>query len=598
MCGIAGVIGCEVAPGTAERMIRRLAHRGPDASATWVGEGAQLGHARLAILDLSPAGRQPMELGPLVLSYNGEVYNYLELRRSLGGPFVSTTDSEAVLHLLRRDGDAGVRSLTGMFALALWDQHRRRLLLARDRLGIKPLYYRPVGDGLAFASELKALLELGVPEVNDAALADVFTYKFVPAPETAFKGIFKLPPAHTLVWEDGRTRIERYWTPASSEAVFNPDEATEQLDELLRRVIPEHVQSDVPVGVFLSGGIDSATTVSFLDRPRTFTLGTEPAHRDEAPAARRIAEHFDTEHIEERVGPTDLEATLATLPGIFDEPFGDTAAWSNWQVARLARRHVTVALSGEGGDELFLGYQRHGKQLRSQGGPLTRFAAALAPPLSHTGRSLQRRVAAGLVRYAELSGPFTGAQQHALLHPRLLAAREDPLWAFRAAWRPDLEPRKAMQWLDIHTTLPGGILTKVDRTSMAHSLEVRPPLLDHRVVELALSLHPDLLRSPDGRLGKLILRRLMAPRLPPGHLDRPKSGFNLPLRRWITQRPELLEAALDRLSDARIIRRPRRATFGSEQIWTLLMLDRWLTTIAVGRSGESLDLQPPALGGS
>lgn len=576
MCGIAGVVGCEVAPGTAARMIRRLRHRGPDSSGVWVGERAQLAHARLAILDLSSAAAQPMELGPLVLTYNGEVYNFGALRQEMDGPFRSHSDTEVLLHLLRREGDAGVRRLTGMFAFALWDSRRQRLLAARDRLGIKPLYYRRVGEGIAFASELKALLELDVPPVDRAALGDVFTYKFVPAPATAFAGIFKLPPAHILVWEEGRVRVERYWSPEPSCRLRDPDEAQRELEDLLRTVVPDHVQSDVPVGVFLSGGLDSATVVSFLDRPRTFTLGTDPPHRDEAPAARRVALHFATEHLEERVGAADLDSVLATLPLLFDEPFGDTAAWSNWQVARLARRYVTVALSGEGGDELFLGYQRHRRQLRPSPGWWTRLAAAAAPPLGPLGRSLQRRAAAGLERYARLSGPFTQEEQAALLHPALLAAREDPLWAFRAAWRDDLEPRKAMQWMDLHTTLPDGILTKVDRTSMAHSLEVRPPFLDHRVVELALSLAPDLLCTPDGETGKLVLRRLMGPRLPEGHLDRPKSGFNLPLRRWVRDRPQLLDAALDRLADARVIQRPRGVRFGSEQIWTLLAVDRWL----------------------
>jgi asparagine synthase (glutamine-hydrolysing) len=577
MCGIAGIVGTEAEPGTAERMARCLVHRGPDDFGVWESDGAQLGHTRLAILDPTPAGHQPMQLGPFVLAYNGEIYNHAELRKQLRGPFASGTDSETLLHAFSEWGTGCVSHLTGMFGFAVWDQRRHRLVLARDRMGIKPLYYRRLSDGLAFSSELKGLLALGPSAIDHNALRDYFTYKFIPSPKTAYSGIAKLPPAHTLVWEDGRIEIERYWQPVSSTEISDPREAELRLDELFKVVIPEHEMSDVPTGVFLSGGIDSATVVSFLDRPRTFTLGFDVAHRDESDGARRVAEHFGTDHREERVHPAGIEEALELIPRLFDEPFGDSAAWSNWEVARLARRHVTVALSGEGGDELFLGYQRHGKMMQPAAGPFTRFGAALAPTFSQTSRSLERRSSAGLDRYAILSGPFTPAEQQLLLHPRLLEAGDpDPMWAFRAVWRVDVEPRKAMQWVDIHTTLPDGILTKVDRTSMDHALEVRPPLLDHRVVEFALSLSPQLMRSDDGRIGKLIIRRLMEPRLPAGHLDRPKSGFNLPIRRWVRSQPEVLKSALDRLADVSVIRRPQWTSFGSEQIWSLLVLDRWL----------------------
>ncbi len=249
----------------------------------------------------------------------------------------------------------------------------------------------------------------------------------------------------------------------------------------------------------------------------------------------------------------------------------------------MAKKHVTVVLSGEGGDELFLGYQRHQKQTGAVLNPLMRAVGGLVPKLSLTARSLQRKMFTGFERYVTLVGPFNQVQQRALLHPELLdSSDEDPAWNLAAFWRDDLDPRKAMQWADINTTLHDGILTKVDRTSMAHSLEVRPPLLDHRVVEFALRLAPDLLRSTDGGPGKLVLRKLMEPKLPPGHLDRPKSGFNLPIRRFIKTQPELLEGALDRLADARIINRSRFAKFSSEQVWTMLVLDRWMTDNGVG----------------
>lgn len=565
-------------------MVATLRHRGPDDVGVWEGEGAQLGQSRLSIVDLSPAGHQPMELGDLVLVYNGEAYNHEALRAGIGGDYRSTTDSETLLHLYREYGDDCVRYLTGMFGFAVWDRRRRRLFAARDRLGIKPFQYWVRGRQLAFASELKALLELGNPVVDRSAIRDLFTYRHIPTPKTIYAEIRKLPPGHTLIWQDGRVEIERYWTPDVTSEISDPRESEEGLDTVLRTVMPEHLMSDVPVGVFLSGGLDSAAVTAYLEKPRTFTLGIDVKHRDEAPAARLVAEMYGTDHYEERVGATQLEPALDLMPKLFDEPFGDSGAWASWAVARMAKKHVTVVLSGEGGDELFLGYERHQKQTGAVLNPMVRAAGSLVPPLSLTARSLQRKMFTGFDRYATLVGPFNQVQQQVLLHPELLDSSEsDPSWNLREFWRDDLDPRKAMQWVDINTTMHDGILTKVDRTSMSHSLEVRPPLLDHRVVEFALKLAPELLRSTDGGPGKLILRNLMEPKLPPGHLDRPKSGFNLPIRRFIKSQPELLEGALDRLADARIIRRPRFAKFSSEQVWTILVLDRWMREKAVSR---------------
>ena len=579
MCGIVGIVGGEIEPGTASRMVAPLRHRGPDDAGVWEGEGAQLGHARLTIVDLSPAGHQPMELGDLLLVYNGEIYNHQALRSRLGGDYRSTSDSETLLHAYREYGDRCVGHLTGMFAFAVWDRRRRRLFMARDRLGIKPVHYWVRNGQLAFASELKALLELGAPAVDRSAIRDLFTYRHIPSPKTVYSGICKLPPAHTLTWQDGRVEIEEYWRPAVSSEIRDRREAEEGLDAVLRTAVPDHLMADVPVGVFLSGGLDSATVTSLVPPgTHTFTLGFDVRHRDEAPAARRVAELFGTDHHEVRVGPTGLEGTLALMPRLFDEPFGDSGAWSNWAVADLASGHVKVSLCGEGADELFLGYERQARQLEPPVHPVLAAAGRLAPSLSLTGRSVLRRSSEGYERFVNHICPFSPAQQRALLHPELLdGAEDDATWRFRAEWRDDLDPRKSMQWTELKTTLTDGLLTRVDRAGMAHSLEVRPPLLDHRVVEFALRLDPDLLRSSDGGPGKLVLRRLMEPRLPPGHLDRPKGGFNLPIRRWVKKRPDLLRGALDRLADQRIIRRPRFARFSSEQVWTMLVLDRWLT---------------------
>ncbi|MDX1502244.1 MAG: asparagine synthase (glutamine-hydrolyzing) [Thermoanaerobaculia bacterium] len=582
MCGIVGIVGAPE-PAPLEQMTDDLAHRGPDDRGVWRGDGAEIGHTRLSILDLSTAGRQPMELGPHVLTYNGEIYNFRELRRSLPGPFLSDSDTEVLLHLLAHEGPGCLHRLRGMFALAIWDRRERRLFAARDRLGIKPLLYRELpGGGLAFASEIRPLLELGRPPVDRTALRDYFTYKYVPEPKTIYQGIRKLPPAHCLTWQSGRLEVRRWWEPASRPPVVDPDAAIEELGELLAQAVPEHTVSDVPVAVFLSGGIDSTTIVAHLDRPRTFTLGTDVKRRDESVHARRIAEHFGTRHQEATAGAVDLDEALDTIPRIFGEPFGDTGAWATYLVSRLARRHVTVALSGEGGDEIFCGYQWYSKWITDRSTLLLRWMAALAPPFASGARSAQRRTSRGLERYGAFLGPFTGVQRRALLGPALELDGYDDLWHFRRHWREELPPVKRMQWADLHTYLPGQLLTKVDRASMAHSLEVRPPLLDHRLVELTLALDPSLLHDVERGRGKVIVRRLMEPRIPEGFFDRPKRGFNLPFKTWVRKRRGLLDGALDRLADARVIRRPRRPALTNEQTWTLLSLDRWLTASGAG----------------
>lgn len=575
MCGIVGIVGNTPRPELVERMTRRLTHRGPDHLKVWRAPGVHLGHTRLAILDLSPAGNQPMTHGDATITYNGEIYNFRELRRQLEGPFHSDGDTEVLLHLFARDGERCLQQLQGMFAFAIWDARRQRLFAARDRLGIKPFFYRELPGGFAFASEIKALLDLGQPAIDPSALRDYFTYKYIPQPKTIYSGIRELPPAHTLVW-DGTLHIERYWTPSTEITVREFDEALPQLDRLLGEIVPAHTVADVPVAVFLSGGIDSTTVTAQLDRPRTVTIAMDIKRRDEAPVARRVADHFGTIHHEEMASSIDLVEALDTVPPIFDEPFGDSGAWSNYLVSRLARRHAIVALAGEGGDELFCGYQWYSKWLTDRSTLVTRTMATLLPPLSRAARSAQRRTATGLERYAAFAGPFTSQQRVALLGPALEIDDYDELWHYRRYWREDLEPLKRMQWADIHTYLPGDLLTKVDRSSMAHSLEVRPPLLDHRLVEFALSLDTRLLRDVEGNRGKLVVRRLMQDRIPEGLFDRPKRGFNLPIADWVRSRPELLSGALDRLADRRIIRRPRLHGFTNEQTWTLLCLDRWL----------------------
>ncbi len=575
MCGIAGIIGSRASVDTVNLMTQRLRHRGPDGDGVWSEPGAVLGHRRLAILDLSPAGHQPMVLGPQVLTYNGEVYNHERLRRELPGPWRSSGDTEVLLHLLARRGRACLDQLIGMFAFASWDSNSRRLLLARDRLGIKPLYYQILPDGIAFASELKALLVLGKPQIDPSAVRDFLFHGYVPAPKTIYRGIAKLPAGHTLTWAEGRVHIERYWRPSTAIEARTADDTLRRLDEILREVVPAHTLSDVPVGVFLSGGMDSALTAYYLDAPRTYSLGFEARDRSELDAARSAAAHLNTVHTEMTAQAANFSQALEAMPGLFDEPFADSGAWSNYLIAQCARREVTVALSGEGGDEIFCGYPRYWSNVGARSNALNRSLARLLPPLSRFAASMQRYAYVGLPAFAAALGGMTAIQIDALLASRWREPGYDYLWFYRQFWREDLSPLVQLRWLDLNTDLAEGLLTKVDRTSMAHSLEVRPPLLDHRLVEFMLSVDPTLLLHERRRRGKLLVRELQGPRLPAGPLDRPKSGFGLPVHRWLTRHPKLLQDAVGRLLARGVLKRPVSGEF--RRAWSLLVLDRWFT---------------------
>jgi asparagine synthase (glutamine-hydrolysing) len=473
-------------------MAQRLMHRGPDGDGVWSQAGVALSHRRLAIQDLTDAGSQPMLYGSQVLTYNGELYNHEHLRAGLPGPWASSGDTEVLLRLLATEGSACLNRLVGMFAFASWDTQAKRLLLARDRLGIKPLYYRVMPDGIAFASELKALMLLGAADIDHGAVRDFLFHGYIPAPKTIYRGISKLPAGHVLTWHAGNVSIQRYWSPSSGIIARSADETVLQLDALLEEVIPQHTVSDVPVGVFLSGGMDSAVTAYYLDAPRTYTLGFEADARSETHAARQVAQHLNTEHLEMTAPQADFAGALDRMPELFDEPFGDSAAWSNYLIAQFARREVTVALSGEGGDEIFCGYPRYWSRIGARSNLLNRYLARYLPPLSRLSSSMQRRGLVGLPAYAAALGGMTGQQIDALLAPSWREPDYDYLWFYRQFWRADLQPLAQLRWLDLNTDLAEGLLTKVDRTSMAHSLEVRPPLLDHRVVEFMLSVDPAL----------------------------------------------------------------------------------------------------------
>lgn len=572
MCGIAGIVGPFGTPERCLAMTERLRHRGPDDGGQLAGPGIHLGHRRLSIIDLSGAGRQPMTFGDLALVYNGEIYNYRELRAGLEGPFFSESDSEVLLRLWAREGAACLSRLRGMFAFAIWDARRRTLFAARDRIGIKPLYYAEVPGGLAFASEVKALLALGPRSPDPTAIADFLTYKMVPAPKTSWDGIVSLLPAHTLVF-DGTVKLERYWRPEVDETHCDEGRMIEEFSDRLRDAVVSHTVADTPVGVFLSGGIDSTAIVSYLDAPQTFTVGFDASGREDARFARLVAERFQTHHHEEMVAAPDLAAALDMAPEVFDGPFGDSSAFATYVVARATRRHVKVALSGEGGDELLSGYGRYARFLAARPSAGARLLAGLLPPFSSAARSLHRRAASGLDLYESLLSVFPLPQKRALLAPGLVPSDYDHLWALRAHWRDDLPPTKRMQWVDLHVYLPDDLLVKADRTSMAVSLEVRPPFLDHALVELALRLDSRLLRR--AAEDKWILRRCLAGRVPGEVLSRAKQGFSMPVRRWTRDAPELAAGAQRRLHRAGILRSAGPRRLGGEQIWSLLVLDRW-----------------------
>jgi asparagine synthase (glutamine-hydrolysing) len=552
-----------------------LKHRGPDGEGVWSEPGVALAHRRLAIQDLTEAGHQPMIWGSHVLTYNGELYNHEALRALHPGPWKSTGDTEVLLRMLATDGSRCLERLAGMFAFALWNGTAKRLLLARDRLGIKPMYYRLLPDGIAFASELKALLLLGKPEVDRSAVRDFLFHGYVPAPKTIYRGIAKLPAGHTLTWENGRASIARFWSPSSAITPRAAADTVDELDALLREVVPAHTVADVPVGVFLSGGIDSALTAYYLDAPRTFTLGFEASERSEAAAARRVAGHLRTAHVEMTAPEADFDGALTHMAALFDEPFGDSAAWSNYLIAKLARREVTVALSGEGGDEIFCGYPRYWSRVGARSSAFTRALARHLPPLSRAASSMQRRALVGLPAYAAALGGMTAQQIDVLLAPGWREPGYDYLWFYRQHWHEGLEPLVQLRWLDLHTDLADGLMTKVDRTSMANSLEVRPPLLDHRLVEFMLTVSPALLVDQQRRRGKLLVRQLMQPRLPENHLERPKSGFGLPVHRWLARQPQILRGAVQRLRDGGVLAREVSHEF--RRAWFVLVLDRWFT---------------------
>lgn len=639
MCGIAGFVTARNHQTSSNRfaaiadaMDFSLEHRGPDGHDVWIDHdaGVALVHRRLAIVDLSPAGHQPMHSadGRFVISYNGEVYSHLEIRSELertGHTFRGHSDTEIILESIARYGVAATAArLIGMFAIAVWDRNTRSLTLVRDRLGIKPLYWAKLDGLFLFASELKALRQHPDwnPRIKPEAVASFMRHNYIPAPHTIYQDTYKLEPGAILTLSPGaEPRIEKFWDArkVAQDGLKNPlqlDDVTltDRLESLLLDAVRRRMMADVPLGAFLSGGVDSSLVVALMKAAnsgpvKTFSIGFEQAEFNEAPHAATVAKHLGTEHTELMVTHRDALDVVPRLPDMFDEPFADSSQIPTYLVSAMTRKHVTVALSGDGGDELFAGYNRYQLASRSwrmlslMPAPMRRMVAGaltsvsadrwdklarvlpsgLAPPLA--GDKLHK--AASVLNLGDADALYRRLVSHwdpGILMPEVAETR-GLLWdsSVRKDF-PNLLDR--MQFLDLVTYLPDDILTKVDRASMAVALEARVPLLDHRVVELAWRLpHAAKIR---GGVTKWLLRQVLYRHVPRELIERPKMGFGVPLAEWL--RGPLREWAEHLISEKRLgesgffdvalVRRHWREHLSKQRnwqylLWDVLMFEAW-----------------------
>ncbi|MGE3955592.1 MAG: asparagine synthase (glutamine-hydrolyzing) [Vicinamibacterales bacterium] len=562
MCGIAGFADAtgargltrDDAAGRVHEMCAHIRHRGPDDEGIWVGEQVALGMRRLSIIDVA-GGHQPIhnEDRTVWTVFNGEIYNFRDLRAELeaaGHVFTTSTDTEVIVHAWEEWRTGAVARLRGMFGLAIWDTKSRTLVLARDRIGIKPLYYTEAAGRLYFASELKSLRAApDVPlDLDVDALDHFLSFLYTPRDSSIFRNVRKLPPGHMLTWEDGHLEVAPYWQPAAVEAFSGSDEEAEAgLQHVLLESVGLHMVSDVPVGAFLSGGVDSSLVVALMARlsptpVKTFSIGFDEPAFDELPHARRVADYYGTDHHEVVVRP-DAVQILERLVWHFDEPFADASAIPTWYVSEVARRHVTVVLSGDGGDELFGGYDRYVPHTRVAAfdrlapRALRRLATAFAASLPHgtRGKNFLRHVGRDeRGRYLDAIRYFSDDEKPALLSADVQRALTGPPVEARLArhfqrYRQLSWPSQMMRF-DLETYLPEDVLTKVDRMSMAHSIESRVPLLDNAVVDYATSL-PASFKIRNNRR-KHVLKAVASRLLPHGLVDRPKQGFGVPLGLW------------------------------------------------------------------
>ena len=600
MCGFAGIFAPHAPPGHEDivRLGGTLRHRGPDDAGVYLDPEAGLGfaHRRLAILDLSPLGHQPMvsASGRYVIAYNGEIYNHQSIRDALRkhAPdmgFRGESDTETLLAAIDLWGvERTLAQLNGMFAFALWDRYERRLCLARDRMGEKPLYVGWVGGVLVFASELKPILSYFSTEQDDEAMGLMLGLGYVPAPRSIIRGVFKLPPAHYL-WlklgdsgkamslDEFRTEVHCYWDSAERASVALAADGqfqwTEQLDRLLKDAVSSRMLADVPLGACLSGGIDSSLVVALMQAQsmhpvKTYTIGFEEAAYDESCHAKNIADHLGTDHTEIILPAADAQALIPELPRVYDEPFADSSQLPTLLLSRALRRHVTVALSGDGGDELFYGYARY------------RVARRLWSLYGWLPVVLRRYFAKQSAKFAQrnfrswrlsqrLSAPDFDAFYLSVLSvlpdPGLFWSDSPALWEGLPTLPTSIVGADSrMMFRDQMLYLPDDILVKLDRASMATSLEMRPPLLDHRVVEFAWSLPVEVGKFRHGQ-SKWILRELLHQYVPKKLFDRPKQGFGIPIHDWL--RGPLREWAHELLSLASLSACPRLRAEAVQRLW-------------------------------
>ena len=568
MCGIAGIFNTrnEDIPQIEliNRMTDAITHRGPDESGIHLEPGLALGHRRLSVIDIA-SGQQPLFNADrsAAIVFNGEIYNFMQLRpelEALGYRFTTNSDTEVILHAWQAWGSQCVQRLRGMFAFAIWDQKRRHLFLARDRLGIKPLYYALLPNGhFVFGSELKALLpHPALPRERDPmAIEDYFAYGYIPEPRTIFSGVRKLPPGHTLLIEKGQTllpRTNQYWDiPFTDSGLATQDSAQSELIGRLREAIDIRLVAEVPLGAFLSGGVDSSAIVALMaglvDQPvKTCSIGFDVPEFDETAYALAVAERYHTDHRTDTVKADDF-ALVDRLGWLFDEPFADSSAMPTYRVCEAARKRVTVALSGDGGDENLAGYRRYRmhmaeEQLRSRlplglrkavFGPLGAIypKADWAPRFLRAKTTFQSLARDSVGAWFHSVSRMTDEQRHALFSPALRSElggyNAVEVLRGHAARAPTDHPLSLVQYLDLKTFLVS-ILHKVDRASMAHALEVRVPLLDHQLVEWMSGLRPEWKLA--GGDGKHLFKQALKPYLPDDVMYRPKQGFSIPLAQW------------------------------------------------------------------
>ena len=582
MCGIFGYAGPELPE---EKFLRdaldTLTHRGPDQSGVYTDTETELklwlGHRRLSILDLSEAGRQPFVTPSrkVAVAVNGEIYNYRELKADLekrGAHFRSDSDSEVLLWGFYYEGEAFFTKLRGMYAAAIWDRRSGtpRVLLLRDRLGIKPMYYHCNGGSLLFGSELKSIMDVPgwLRKVSRTALEHFLILRYIPSPLTIYEDTFKVAPGQYVVFENGVCHTETYWKIAVPERKFagSYEDATDELDRLVNEAVKEQLMSDVPLGAFLSGGIDSSLICAIAQKHlgtkklKTFTIGFESMKEDESEYARQIADCLGTDHTCEVMTARELFAILPKLPGLYDEPYADDSAAATYLLSGVARKQVTAALSGDGGDELFYGYNNLSAMRkfvlldRWIPRPLRRAGGTLLSGIFGPGRLGRCGRAAGFrgmdEAYSIVSGVFGGPNFKQLTGHDFdydASLLRKALREFERQAPPDF----IAAFLDMALYLPDDICCKVDRASMAHSLEVRPPLLDHRIVEFAVSL-PDEYKFTRAEGGKRVLKQVLSRYVPRELWDRPKQGFSTPVRDWF--RRELKADAADRLAPEKLAR--------------------------------------------